>query len=71
METETRDDAEISAATARLAAMGTFRDGEASRRQIGTQLGPLEADFARCLALSEADLVKALRIVVYALPIQT
>jgi len=71
METETRDDAEISAATARLAAMGTFRDGEASRRQIGTQLGPLEADFARCLAMSAWAIEKPLRMLVFALPMQT
>jgi hypothetical protein len=71
METEARDDAEISAATARLAAMATFRDGEASRRQIGTQLGALEADFARCLAMSAWAVEKPLRMLVFALPMQT
>ena len=65
------DSEEISAATARLAAMATFRDGEASRRQIGKQLGPLEADFARCLAMSAWAVEKPLRMLVFALPMQT
>ena len=39
------------ATLARLSAMATFRDSDASRRQIGVQLGPLEADFARCISL--------------------
>ncbi|HET7923510.1 MAG TPA: hypothetical protein VFL30_01365 [Rhodanobacteraceae bacterium] len=71
LETPLGDDGEVKAATARLAAMATFRDGEASRRQIGTQLGPLEADFARCLAMSAWAAEKPLRMLVFALPMQT
>jgi hypothetical protein len=63
-------DAEPHAATARLAAMATFRDGETSRRQIGTQLGSLEADFARSLAMSAWAVEKPLRMLVFALPMQ-
>jgi hypothetical protein len=62
---------EPSPAAVRLAAMATFRDGETSRRQIGTQLGPLEADFARCLAMSAWAVEKPLRMLVFSLPMQT
>ena len=62
---------EPSPAAARLAAMATFRDGEASRRQVGTQLGRLEADFARCLAMSAWAIEKPLRMLVFGLPMQT
>jgi len=62
---------ETSPPTIRLAAMATFRDGETSRRQIGTQLGTLEADFARCLAMSAWATQKPLRMLVFALPMQT
>lgn len=65
------DDAETRAATARLGAMATFRDGDASRRQIGTQLGALEADFARCLAMSAWAIEKPLRMLVFGLAMQT
>jgi hypothetical protein len=60
--------AEPSPATLRLCAMATFRDGEASRRQIGTQLGAAEADFARCLAMSGWAVAKPLRLLVFGLP---
>jgi hypothetical protein len=59
------------AASTRLCAMATFRDGEASRRQIGTQLGPLEADFARCLAMSAWAIQKPLRMLAFGMPMQT
>jgi len=62
---------EVSPAAIRLAAMATFRDGDTSRRQIGTQLGPLEADFARCLAMSAWATEKPLRLLVFSLPMQT
>jgi len=65
------DDPAARAATARLAAMATFRDGDASRRQIGTQLDATEADFARCLAMSAWAIEKPLRMLVFALPIET
>jgi hypothetical protein len=71
LETSLDDDAGLRAATARLAAMATFRDGDASRRQIGMQLGALEADFARCLAMSAWAIVRPLRMLVFALPMQT
>ena len=70
LETPLDDDAEIRAATVRLAAMATFRDGDASRRQIGTQIGALEADFARCLAMAAWAAEKPLRMLVFALPMQ-
>ncbi len=70
-ETPLEDEAGLRAGTARLAAMATFRDGEASRRQIGTQLTPLEADFARCLAMSAWAIEKPLRMLVFSLPMQT
>jgi hypothetical protein len=60
--------ADPSPATLRLCAMATFRDGEASRRQIGTQLDPAEADFARCLAMSGWAVAKPLRLIVFGLP---
>ncbi|HVT33023.1 MAG TPA: hypothetical protein VHE32_10265 [Rhodanobacteraceae bacterium] len=60
--------AEPEPATLRLCAMATFRDGEASRRQIGTQLDPAEADFARCLAMSGWAVAKPLRLLVFGLP---
>jgi hypothetical protein len=60
--------ADPSPATLRLCAMATFRDGEASRRQIGTQLDALEADFARCLAMSGWAVAKPLRLLVFGLP---
>jgi hypothetical protein len=60
--------ADPSPATLRLCAMATFRDGEASRRQIGTQLDPAEADFARCLAMSGWAIAKPLRLIVFGLP---
>ena len=62
---------EPSPAAIRLAAMATFRDGETSRRQIGTQLGAFAADFARCLAMSAWAVEKPLRMLVFALPMQT
>ena len=62
---------DASPATIRLAAMATFRDGDASRRQIGLQLGALEADFARCLAMSAWAIEKPLRMLVFALPMHT
>lgn len=62
---------DASPAAIRLAAMATFRDGDASRRQIGAQLGSLEADFARCLAMSAWAIEKPLRMLVFALPMQT
>lgn len=71
LETPLDDDAETRAATVRLAAMATFRDGDASRRQIGTQLGALEADFARCLAMSAWAIEKPLRMLVFGLAMQT
>ena len=55
-------------AAARLRAMGTFHDGEVSRRQIGTQLDPLHADFARCLAMSGWAVARPLRLIVFGLP---
>jgi hypothetical protein len=70
LETPLDDESEIRAATVRLAAMATFRDGEASRRQIGTQIGALEADFARCLAMAAWAAEKPLRMLVFALPMQ-
>ncbi|HEX5123856.1 MAG TPA: hypothetical protein VFV97_11470 [Rhodanobacteraceae bacterium] len=70
IETSLDDDAGFRAATARLAAMATFRDGDASRRQIGMQLGAREADFARCLAMSAWAIEKPLRMIVFALPMQ-
>ena len=69
LETPLDDDAD--AATARLCAMATFRDGEASRRQIGTQLDAREADFARCLAMSAWAIEKPLRMLVFGLPMET
>lgn len=65
----TVDDA--ASAAVRLAAMATFRDGETSRRQIGTELGPVEADFARCLAMSAWASEKPLRMLAFALPMET
>ena len=62
---------DASAASVRLAAMATFRDGETSRRQIGTQIGPREADFARCLAMSAWAIAKPLRMLVFGLPMHT
>jgi hypothetical protein len=62
---------DASPAAIRLVAMATFRDGDTSRRQIGTQLGTLEADFARCLAMSAWAIAKPLRMLVFALPMQT
>jgi hypothetical protein len=70
LETPLDDDAETAAATARLRAMATFRDGEASRRQIGTQLDACEADFARCLAMSAWAIEKPLRMLVFGLTMQ-
>ena len=67
----TSTDDEAPAAAIRLAAMATFRDGDTSRRQIGTQLGTLDADFARCLAMSAWATAKPLRMLVFALPMQT
>lgn len=64
-------DEDASSAAIRLAAMATFRDGDASRRQIGTQLGAVEADFARCLAMSAWAAERPLRMLVFALPMQT
>ncbi|HEX5122252.1 MAG TPA: hypothetical protein VFV97_03320, partial [Rhodanobacteraceae bacterium] len=61
----------VEEASARLAAMATFRDGEASLRQIGRQLAPIEADFARCLAMSAWASERPLRMLVFALPMQT
>jgi hypothetical protein len=58
------------AACARLSAMATFRDGEVSRRQIGTQLDALHADFARCLAMSGWAIARPLRLIVFGLPMQ-
>ena len=52
----------------RLRAMATFHDGEVSRRQIGTQLDPLHADFARCLAMSGWAIARPLRLIVFGLP---
>jgi hypothetical protein len=63
--------ATVEEASARLAAMATFRDGDASRRQIGRQLAPIEADFARCLAMSAWASERPLRMLVFALPMQT
>jgi len=55
-------------AAVRLRAMATFRDGDVSRRQIGTQLDPLDADFARCLAMSGWAIARPLRLIVFGLP---
>jgi hypothetical protein len=71
LETPLEDDAEAGPAAARLCAMATFRDGEASRRQVGTQLGAPEADFARCLAMSAWATAKPLRMLVFGLPMDT
>ncbi len=68
---QTENGFDAGAASARLCAMATFRDGETSRRQIGTQLGPLEADFARCLAMSAWAVRKPLRMLAFGLPMQT
>src|SRR5215475_13532741 len=62
---------EVDPSVVRLVAMATFRDGEASRRQIGTQLGALEADFARCLAMSAWAIEKPLRMLAFGLPMHT
>ena len=69
---DTHDQAGSEAATAsvRLRAMATFRDGEVSRRQIGTQLDPLQADFARCLAMSGWAIARPLRMIAFGLPMQ-
>jgi hypothetical protein len=67
-EEETAQDAE---AGVRLRAMATFLDGEASRRQIGTQLDPLHADFARCLAMSGWAIARPLRLIVFGLPMHS
>jgi hypothetical protein len=48
--------------------MATFHDGDISRRQIGTQLDRLHADFARCLAMSGWALARPLRLIVFGLP---
>src|SRR3954469_15156713 len=61
---------EADAPWARLSAMATFRDGEMSRRQIGTQLDPLQADFARCLAMSGWAIARPLRLIVFGPPMQ-
>jgi hypothetical protein len=58
-------------AVARLCEMATFRDGEASRRQIGTQLDIAQADFARCLAMSGWAIARPLRMLAFGLPMQT
>jgi hypothetical protein len=57
-------------AAERLCLMATFRDGEASRRQIGTQLDQAQADFARCLAMSGWAIVRPLRLIVFGLPMR-
>ena len=58
-------------AVARLCAMATFRDGETSRRQIGAQLDLVQADFARCLAMSGWAIARPLRMLAFGLPMQT
>jgi hypothetical protein len=63
-------DLEADAATERLCSMATFRDGDVSRRQIGTQLDQAQADFARCLAMSGWAIAKPLRLIVFGLPMR-
>jgi len=65
-----QDDPDAGTVAERLCAMATFRDGEASRRQIGTQLDQAQADFARCLAMSGWALAKPLRLIVFGLPMR-
>jgi hypothetical protein len=48
--------------------IAAFRDGALSATQIGKELAPLEADFARCLAMSAWATAKPLRLVVFGLP---
>jgi hypothetical protein len=62
------DDPQDAEAAARLRAMATFHDGDVSRRQIGTQLDALHADFARCLAMSGWAVARPLRLIVFGLP---
>ena len=62
---------EASQAVSRLCEMATFRDGEASRRQIGTQLDIAQAGFARCLAMSGWAIARPLRMLAFGLPMQT
>jgi hypothetical protein len=57
-------------AAERLCSMATFRDGEVSRRQIGTQLDQAQADFARGLAMSGWAIAKPLRLIVFGLPMR-
>ena len=64
------NDAIRSTATERLCSMATFRDGDVSRRQIGTQLDQAQADFARCLAMSGWAIAKPLRLIVFGLPMR-
>jgi hypothetical protein len=64
------DDPDAGTVAERLCAMATFRDGEASRRQIGTQLDQAQADFARCLAMSGWAIAKPLRLLVFGLPMR-
>ena len=64
------EDPQEADAAVRLLAMATFRDGEASRRQIGTQLDPLHADFARCLAMSGWAIARPLRLILFGMPMQ-
>ena len=64
------DDPDSGTVAERLCAMATFRDSEASRRQIGTQLGQAEADFARCLAMSGWATARPLRLIVFGMPMR-
>jgi hypothetical protein len=48
--------------------IAAFRDGALSATQIGKDLSPLAADFARCLAISAWATAKPLRLVVFGLP---
>lgn len=69
MDAENARDARTPAA--RLCAMATFRDGEASRRQVGTQIGAMDADFARCLAMSAWAVARPLRMIAFGHSMQT
>ena len=67
---DAENDLAADAATERLCSMATFRDGDVSRRQIGTQLDPAQALFARCLAMSGWAIAKPLRLIVFGLPMR-
>lgn len=45
-----------------------FRENPAARRRVGSALSPLEADFARCLAMSAWAVLKPLRMVLFGMP---